>query len=85
MKTGETHVQVDAPFVFRATDPVLPAAPAVAHLRLVGGRPPTQLLNADAEPPSSVTNYNQQTQQAKTKTSRGFFAKLRGFFGAMFR
>src|SRR5581483_4533226 len=85
VKTGEAHVQVDAPFVFRATDPVLPAAPVVAHLRLVGGRPPTQLLNADAEPPPPVTNYNQQAQPAKTKSSRGFLAKLRGFFGAMFR
>jgi hypothetical protein len=70
------HVQVDAPFVFRATDP--PPAPVeqVAELR-VDHTPPMTPVEITVLPPGG--------RQAAPKPNTGFFGKIKGFFAAIFR
>jgi hypothetical protein len=80
-RPNEVHVQVDAPFVFRAED--LPAnnshanAPAPAPIKIEGLplRSPTP-----AEPLSVAAVSPPQTKPER----HGFFGKLRGFFAAIF-
>lgn len=85
--SGELHVQVDAPFVFRATGP--PPAP-VEDVRALplDSRP----LNAPGvseplPPPASAgpKPAATQTPAANRAQRRGFFRKLGGFFAALFR
>lgn len=76
-KPNDIHVQVDAPFVFRATDPppvrTAPPAPTteIADLTLAYLPPSTPLEMTVLPPPRH--------------TGRGFFGKLKGFFGAIFQ
>jgi hypothetical protein len=79
-KPNEVHVAVDAPLVFRATDPSLPPAPVQETQRLslsyflTPERPQVTVL---PPPPAKAA------QQAPAR--RGFFGKIRGFFAAIFR
>lgn len=77
---SEVHVQVDAPFVFRAPDPPQPApVREAAQLTLAPSFSPSNLPPTMALPPDPST-------QATTKSEhRGFFRKLGGFFAAIFR
>jgi len=82
---GELHVQVAAPFVFRATGP--PPAP-VEDARALP--PDTRALPAPALtsplPPSHGHKPSGiEAASAEGAPRRGFFSKLRGFFAAMFR
>jgi hypothetical protein len=83
----EAHMVVDAPMIYRATDPV-DLTENVAHLRMA-----TKPMNFDAvvlPPPPSAKNAN----PAKTETAgngqspapekHGFFSKVSAFFAAMF-
>ncbi len=75
---NEVHVQVDAPFVFRATDPQpQPAIPILEaeRLPLAYSSRPAPLVTTVLPPPAS---------QAQP-THYGFFRKIKGFFAAMFR
>ena len=68
-KPNEVHIQVDAPFVFRAAD-LAPAASVVTGLPLADARSPAPLPDA-ALPPSKDEH-------------RGLLRKLKGFLAAMF-
>ena len=68
-KPNEVHIQVDAPFVFRAADSA-PAASVVTGLPLADARSPAPLPDA-ALPPSKDEH-------------RGLLRKLKGFLAAMF-
>lgn len=89
-KPGEVHVQIEAPFVFRATD--------------VGGAPPAPLAQAQAInlypkdvtfptpvlPPPVPAELAQSTpppepEEAQHLEHHGFFGHVRGFFAAIFR
>jgi hypothetical protein len=76
---NQVHVQVDAPFVFRATDPPIPAAPfrEVARLSLVYSMRPAPLEVMVLPPPPQ--------EVAVKSRNNGFFGKLKGFFAAIFR
>jgi hypothetical protein len=83
---NELHVQVEAPFVFRATEP--PPAP-VEDVRPLPpeSRPGPTLALAAPLPPSA----NQQSSLGSGQTAspnpapkRGFFRKLGGFFASLF-
>ncbi|MGA9566291.1 MAG: hypothetical protein WBS19_12260 [Candidatus Korobacteraceae bacterium] len=84
----ETHMVVDAPMIYRASDPV-DLTENVAHLRME-----TKPMNFDAvvlPPATSAKN----TKPAKTETAsnsqnstqekHGFFSKVSAFFASMFR
>jgi hypothetical protein len=75
----KTHVEIDAPLVFRASD--LPAAQpttmADAQNLPASGPPASALLPTTVQPsPSSSVEAN--------KPHRGFFGKVKGFFAAIF-
>jgi AMIN domain len=74
---NQVHVQVDAPFVYRATDP--PPAPLqeVARLRL-SYAPPPEPFEVRVLPPAPAG-------QADKAKHAGFFGKIKGFFAAIFR
>jgi len=75
----KVHIKVDAPFVFRATDPQVPSAPIreVARLSLVSYQRP-EPLEVMVLPPAP------QVIAAKPRNN-GFFGKIKGFFSAIFR
>lgn len=81
---NNVHVQVEAPFVFRANDqpsgaPVTPApVQEAARLPLTYSRPPEQLETMVA-PPSHPAR-----KAAEHKPSKGFFGKVKGFFSSIF-
>jgi len=74
---NQVHVQVDAPFVFRATDP--PPAP----LREVAGLPMSYTRRVA---PPEVLVLPPPPQQVVVKAKHtGFFGKVKSFFAAIFR
>jgi hypothetical protein len=82
-----TPVQVEAPFIFRATQPKGPDVFQVAELHF-SNDPPPELLKLRVTGPARVTYYKTpRTNLAASNNNKphGFFARLRGFFGNMFR
>lgn len=82
---NEIHVQVDAPFVFRAAD-LLPPPVEVAQLRL--SRAPQVPLTVLPPQPQISPGADSQVATAeppKKPGKRGFFGKVRAFFAAIFR
>jgi len=79
---NDLHVQVSAPFVFRATEP--PPAPVedVQALPLDTRSLAMPVLSSPLPPSTSRKPAGVATATAHR---RGFFGKLRGFFAAMFR
>jgi len=78
-------VQVEAPFIFRATQPRAPDAVQVAQLHFING-PPPELLSFKLAGPARVTYYKApRSKMTASNKPRGFFARVRGFFGNMFR
>src|SRR5262249_41889482 len=78
------HVQVAAPFVFRAAGP--PPAPLedVRALPLDSRPLPAPALSA-APPSRGQKPSGTETATIDSTPRKGFFGKLRGFFAAMFR
>ena len=81
-----TPVQVEAPFIFRATQPKAPDVVQMAELHFSNG-PPPELLKVEVTGPARVTYYKAPRAKlaASNNKPHGFFARLRGFFGNMFR
>jgi len=83
----ETYMVVDAPFIYRATEPV-DITENVAHLRMESKPmsfepvvlPPSSL---SAEAPSAKTQETARTNKPKQE-KKGFLAKLGAFFTAIF-
>jgi hypothetical protein len=83
----ETHMVVDAPFIYRATDPV-DLTENVAHLKME-----TKPINLDPvvlPPATSAKNTKPAIPQATAKEQKpaqekhGFFAKISAFFASIF-
>jgi hypothetical protein len=81
---SDLHVQVTAPFVFRATEP--PPAPVedARALPLDTRSLPAPALTSPLPPSHGRKPSGVQTASAET-SRRGFFSKLRGFFASIFR
>jgi len=82
-----TPVQVEAPFVFRASAPSPPDTFQMAQLHFTNG-PPPDLLAVTVSGPTHVTSSKLERHNIKVTANqrpRGFFGRLRGFFGSMFR
>jgi hypothetical protein len=83
---SETPVQVEAPFVFRATQPKPVDVIQVAQLHLSNGPMPELLaLNVDGRARVTYYKLDRGKVSAANNKPRGFFSRLRGFFGSMFR
>ena len=83
-KPNDVHVEVDAPFVFRASDPPPPPPAPVQEARrlpLSYSSPPQPMPIMVLPPPPPAPPPVQA--QAKSP-SRGFFGKIKGFFAAIF-
>ena len=72
---SDTHVQVEAPLVFRANTSRPASTIESRHLPMTNSRPPEALKMAALPPPVTQTKPR----------NRGFFGKIKGFFGALFR
>jgi len=80
---NDVHVQIDAPFVFSATDRVAspPSADEIASLPAAS---PSREMHLDAivqAPPGTQA----ETATQPTSASRRFFRRVKGFFTAIFR
>ncbi len=80
----DVHVQVEAPFVFRATDPEPPMEEMVAQLRL---QPAPRWPDFAVSPPSLATGAASPPgpADANSQGKRHFFGRLRAFFASIFR
>jgi hypothetical protein len=78
---GQVHVQVDTPFVFRAS-PNPEVTKQASALPLP--RPPTPDWKESATPPA-VTVVAAKTTAQKPNEGKGFFHGLKKFFAAIFR
>lgn len=72
---SDVHVQVEAPLVFRADTPRSASTIESRHLPMTNSRPPEAVKMAALPPPATQTKPR----------NRGFFGKIKGFFGALFR
>jgi len=79
----EQHLAVEAPFVFRGSDPVPDLAPNVAILRLENNKI-VQLEPTVLPPPSPKKQPAKENTQTARKESHGFFGKLGSFFASIF-
>ncbi|HXE89516.1 MAG TPA: hypothetical protein VNK82_00985 [Terriglobales bacterium] len=80
---GEIRVQIDAPFVFRATD-IVPAPPqrvARADLRSL---PEAPVPLPELRPPPAPAAQAAESSPAVKKKKRGFFGAIGAFFSALF-
>jgi hypothetical protein len=75
---NEVHVQVDAPLIYRATDPQLPPAATqeAESLSATYSRQSPPLPTTVLPPPAEAQPEHQH---------HGFFGKIKGFFAAIFR
>lgn len=78
-KPGDVHVQVDTPLVFRADQP----EPAYTVARIRFSSLPNTNLPQETEKPV-VLKPGKGEVLAKNKEKKGFFGRIRGFFGALF-
>lgn len=78
-KPGDVHVQVDAPLVFRADQP----EPAYTVARIRFSSLPNVNSSQENEKPV-VLKPGKGEVSAKDKEKKGFFGRIKGFFGALF-
>jgi hypothetical protein len=86
--TPETHIQVDAPFVFRGEEPTLPPPPIVAVVSVSQMPdlivPVEQPLPPPATPVPAPVSTSNPRSDANEPRHAGFFSKLGTFFGSIF-
>ncbi|MCI0354479.1 MAG: hypothetical protein L0099_05480 [Acidobacteria bacterium] len=83
---GEIQIQVDAPLVFRAGEPIPETAPLIARLS-VGTLPQLPAFEPLVLPPPAPSPAAQQAQAqppAKPKRKGGFFGFFRALFASIF-
>lgn len=84
---GETAISVDAPLVFRG-EPSQQPAPEVANLAMKSEQPRAPLQAApppsSAPPASEGYKVSDAKVQPRQSQKKGFFAKVKGFFGGIF-
>jgi hypothetical protein len=89
LRSGQVHIEVDAPFVFRAEEmagaaaPGPPADPLAARLRVRISPPPLSLVR----PPPAVVRASQAPppERHKSAEKKGFFRRLGAALGALFK
>src|SRR5262249_22476918 len=85
-KPGETHIQVEAPFVFRATD--LAPAPKQQARNQPSGAPATRTQSGEGSAPDPARPIPADpfvsVAGPPPKAHHGFFGKVKGFFAGIF-
>jgi hypothetical protein len=83
---GEPQVQVDAPFVFQAAEPVPETAPLIARVRISTLPQFAALMPVVLPPPAPASPPHQAAAATppKPKKKGGFFAFFRALFGGLF-
>ncbi len=79
----EQHLAVEAPFIFRGTDPIPDLSPNIAVLRLENNKL-VQLEPTVLPPPETKKQAAKDNRQTAKKESHGFFSKLGAFFASIF-
>jgi hypothetical protein len=82
--SAEEHVTVDAPFVYRATDPEPDLSVSIATLKLESTHV-VQLDSVVLPPPAKPNTQSKTTEAAAKQEKQGFFTRIRAFFAAVFR
>jgi hypothetical protein len=77
------HVSVEAPFVFRATDPAPDLTETVATLKLESNKL-VQLDPVIVPPPSTNSRQSKAPETAKKQSKHGFFSSIGSFFAGLF-
>ena len=85
-KPDEVHVAVEAPFVYRATDPPPPQPAPTAEAQklpvtLAHAQPPFRSAVLGPPPPPPVAPMPAEVKPQH----RGVFGKIKGFFSAIFK
>ena len=78
----EQHLAVEAPFIFKGSDPLPDLSPNVAQLRLENNK--LVQLEPAVLPPPKTKPANRETSQTAKKDSHGFFSKVGAFFASIF-
>ena len=84
---SQTHMVVDAPFIYRASDPV-DLTENVAHLRLESkpmGFEPSVLPPATPAKKEKPSKYITAGTSKPSQQKHGFFSKIGAFFASIFR
>jgi len=99
-RPGETHVEVETPFVFSAHDPARPNTAAKLNFSTLPNvffaqeeDEPTILVEKPAEvsiksktpEPAPKNGANDSNNEESKKEKKGFLARVKGFFGSIFR
>ena len=87
-KPDEVHVAIEAPFVFRGSDPPSPKPAPVEESRKLPAtyaRPQPPFRNAVLGPPRPAPPPAPLPQAAAKPGHHGVFGKIKGFFSAIFR
>lgn len=87
-KPDEVHVAIEAPFVFRGSDPSLPKPAPVEESRKLPAaytRPEPPFRNAVLGPPPPPTPAPAAPAAESRAEHHGAFGKIKGFFSAIFR
>lgn len=100
-RPGETHVEVETPFVFSAHDPAKPNTAAKLNVSLLPNvffvqeeDDPTILVEKPAavsvksrtpEPAPKTEANDSNKEESKKEEKKGFLARVKGFFGSIFR
>lgn len=81
----DVHVEVDAPFVFRASELLPPPIEPVAHLKAAAApRFPLLASPPPAPAPPAAVAVAQQQPAPKPEKKKKFFGKVRSFFASLF-
>jgi len=80
---NQVHVQVDAPFVFRATDPVPAPLEQVARLRAATA-PRFPLTASPPQSPSAAPSRAEAPAATAKPQKKGFLGRVRKFFASIF-
>lgn len=81
-KPNEVQVEVDAPFVFRASD-LPPSSASSNQTSSTQGKTSSDALSGTAQPAAIALPPSQETPAKPVH--HGFFGKVKGFFSAIFR
>lgn len=79
---SDVRIEVDAPLVFRATEPDVPPPPMIA--RLESRSLPSRWLVVKALPPPVVAQKPTPKSEQKPEQKKGLMQRLHSFFGAIF-
>jgi hypothetical protein len=98
-RPGETHVEVETPFVFSANDPARPNTAAKLNFSTLPNvffvqeedepailveKPAEVSIKSKAPEPVPKTGTSSSNEESKKEEKKSFLARVKGFFGSIF-